>query len=196
METATFLQLAENIRNWRQRRGLSASALARAADVSKSTVSEIERGRGNPSLDTLWALARGLNVPLGFLVAGEPCRRSLRVVRRDEVPPVVHSTNGYISQLMLSAHSGGEIEIYAISLAEGTERISLGHGAGVTEHAIAVAGRVEIGPVSDIITLETGDLASFPANSQHVYRAVSGPASIISLHQYPPTTPGIADPGR
>ena len=41
---------------------MTLSALAARAGVAKSTVSLIERGQGNPSIDTVWALASALGV--------------------------------------------------------------------------------------------------------------------------------------
>ena len=48
--------VAVNVRKWRLRRIVSVSALARAAGVSKSTITEIDGERGNPSLKTLRAM--------------------------------------------------------------------------------------------------------------------------------------------
>src|ERR1022692_2726565 len=55
--------IARNLRRWRMTREMTLSALAEQAGVAKSTVSLIERGQGNPSIDTVWALAAALGVP-------------------------------------------------------------------------------------------------------------------------------------
>jgi transcriptional regulator with XRE-family HTH domain len=47
----------------RAEQGLSVSKLARAVGVSPSAVSQIERGQARPSVATLFALSRALNVP-------------------------------------------------------------------------------------------------------------------------------------
>ena len=175
--------------NWRQRRGMSVSALARAAGVSKSTVSELERHHGNPSLDTLWALARALDIPLGFLFSDHDAENVLRIVRQDDASVVTLEQPGYLARLMAAVDANGEIEVYVISMEDGVRRESDSHGFGVMEHAIVVEGEVEIGVGGDTARLATGDLITFAADQPHSYRADGGPARIVSIHQYPRSRP-------
>ncbi|MDU3936443.1 MAG: helix-turn-helix transcriptional regulator, partial [Serratia liquefaciens] len=56
--------LSAAIRRERERLGLSVTELARRAGIAKSTLSQLETGSGNPSLETLWALAMALDVPV------------------------------------------------------------------------------------------------------------------------------------
>ena len=49
--------LARSLKRRRLERAISLSELARRAGVSKATLSSLERGTGNPSVDTVWALA-------------------------------------------------------------------------------------------------------------------------------------------
>jgi transcriptional regulator with XRE-family HTH domain len=57
------------IRTLRQKRGFSQEELAERAQLHWTYVSEIERGRRNPSLNILGRLARALDVPLSRLMA-------------------------------------------------------------------------------------------------------------------------------
>jgi transcriptional regulator with XRE-family HTH domain len=59
--------VALNVRRHRERRRLSLSELASAAGVGKSTLSQIESSKANPSMETLWAIATAL------AVQGERC---------------------------------------------------------------------------------------------------------------------------
>lgn len=60
--------ISVSIRRERERGGLSMAELARRAGIAKSTLSQLESGAGNPSVETLWALAVALNVPFSRLV--------------------------------------------------------------------------------------------------------------------------------
>jgi transcriptional regulator with XRE-family HTH domain len=66
----------------RQRAGLSLTEVARRAGIAKSTLSQLEAGNGNPSLETLWALCVALNIPFARLM--EPDIKRLQVIRRGE----------------------------------------------------------------------------------------------------------------
>lgn len=57
------------IRRSREARGLSQEALADLAGVSRSFLSEVERGAASPSLDTMHKLAEALNESLSFLIS-------------------------------------------------------------------------------------------------------------------------------
>jgi len=65
--------LPRNFKRLRQQRGLTVAELSRLAvdrdgHVSRSTIRAIERGATNPTLSTVLALARALNVGIEALV--------------------------------------------------------------------------------------------------------------------------------
>lgn len=62
---------ARNVRKLRRLQELSQEALALAASMSRTYVSEIERGDRNVSIDNMGALADALGVPLKNLVDPE-----------------------------------------------------------------------------------------------------------------------------
>ena len=70
--TAPLHTIAAALRRERERHGISLAELARRAGIAKSTLSQLEAGAGNPSVETLWALAVALDVPFSRL------RRSTR----------------------------------------------------------------------------------------------------------------------
>lgn len=49
--------LSASIRREREKLGLTVTELAKRAGIAKSTLSQLEGGAGNPSLETLWSLA-------------------------------------------------------------------------------------------------------------------------------------------
>ncbi len=63
-------RLAGRVRVLRRRNGFSQEALARAADVSRTTIARIELNQGNPDLLTLGKLARALGVETSELLEG------------------------------------------------------------------------------------------------------------------------------
>src|SRR6478672_9476973 len=76
---APLAAIAASLRRERERTGLSLTELARRAGIAKSTLSQLESGAGNPSVETLWALGVALGVPFSQLV--EPPPPQVRVVR-------------------------------------------------------------------------------------------------------------------
>src|ERR671915_1904140 len=80
--TGPLSVIAAALRRERERHGISLTELARRAGIAKSTLSQLEAGTGNPSVETLWALAVVLDVPFSRLV--EPPRAPIHVLRAGE----------------------------------------------------------------------------------------------------------------
>lgn len=182
--------IARNLRRWRETRGMTLSTLAEQAGVAKSTVSLIERGQGNPSIDTVWSLAAALGVPFASLFHDEPPPDDVVVVREDDAAVVALDqagldTDGLVTRHMLTRTGGALIEIYTLALEEGAVRHAEAHVGGLFEHLIVAAGTVEIETGSFRELLHQGDLITFRADRPHTYRVVEGPARLVSVHEYP-----------
>jgi transcriptional regulator with XRE-family HTH domain len=175
--------LARNLRRTRLERAISLSQLARSSGVSKATLSGIERGMGNPSVDTVWALARALNVPFGELF--EESAVDAVSVRRIDEAQVVTCEGGFVGRRLLTRQGRGSLEIYILDLARYAKRDAAAHSPGVVEHVIVLAGRAEVGPDGEVAVLGEGDAMTFLADRPHHYRALDGPARLLSLTDYP-----------
>ncbi|OXM39141.1 transcriptional regulator, partial [Amycolatopsis thailandensis] len=62
-EGAPLDVIATSLRRERARTGLSLTEVAKRAGIAKSTLSQLESGAGNPSVETIWALCVALDVP-------------------------------------------------------------------------------------------------------------------------------------
>jgi transcriptional regulator with XRE-family HTH domain len=70
------------LHHWREKRGLSVRGLATLARVGFVTVSRVEHGRLNPSVDLLEKLARALKITMrDFFPVGWPSVRRSRQAR-------------------------------------------------------------------------------------------------------------------
>jgi transcriptional regulator with XRE-family HTH domain len=175
--------VATNIRALRQEAGMTLAELSAAAGLGKSTLAQLESGKGNPSVETLWALAAALRVPFGRLM--DEHRPATRVVRASEQPTVTAAETDQVGRLMAASHQRGTFEIYAMDLKGGGLRHADAHHAGVVEHLLVVTGRMRAGPESAPVDLEPGDLVTFSADVPHVYEAREGDAHYVLLMSYP-----------
>jgi transcriptional regulator with XRE-family HTH domain len=74
--------IGTRIRKLRRERELTVERLSELAGLSTGIVSQVERGKGNPSFATLAQLAHGLGMPVGRLFPSE--EHQTPVVRRTE----------------------------------------------------------------------------------------------------------------
>jgi transcriptional regulator with XRE-family HTH domain len=186
--------IARNLRRWRATREMTLAALAEQAGVAKSTVSLIERGHGNPSIDTVGALASALGVPFASLFHDESPADDMSLVRERDCPVIAVDEDGpegegLVVRHLLTRTGGALIEIYTIALAHGAVHHAEPHVTGLFEHVTVTSGRVEISTDSFTEVLHRGDLISFRADRAHSYRVLDGPVRLISLHEYPQRAP-------
>jgi transcriptional regulator with XRE-family HTH domain len=175
--------VAANVRSLRTQADMTLAELATAANLGKSTLAQLESGKGNPSVETLWAIAAALQVPFARIV--EETRPALRVVRASDVPPM-HSaeTPGWAGRLLTASHARASFDLYALDLEEGAVRHADAHHPGVVEHLVVVTGRLRAGPQDGPVMLSSGDLLTFGADVPHVYEALET-AHCVLLMAYP-----------
>jgi transcriptional regulator with XRE-family HTH domain len=177
-------RVAESVRAHRDRDGRSLAELAAAAGIGKSTLHAIETGDANPSIETIWALARALAVPFGELL--DPPAPAVRVVRAGEGPRIEAAEGaGMIAHLVATTARGARTEWYVLDLTAGPSRVADAHSGGTVEHVYVVHGRLRVGPASEGIELGPGDLATFPADVAHRYDALEDGTRALLLLEYP-----------
>ena len=73
--------IGQRLTYYREKKGLSISALARKCECSQSTISEIESGKlKNPSSKVIAAVASNLEISADTLLFGEPEKKSEKSV--------------------------------------------------------------------------------------------------------------------
>jgi transcriptional regulator with XRE-family HTH domain len=174
--------LAANLRRLRIARRLSLSELARATSISKATLSSIENGRVNPTVDTLAGLAGALRVSIAELLEELP-PGEVRIVRKAQAR--ISQLDGIPRRSLDELSVDGELRVAEISLAAGQARELDARPVGSRAHVFVVEGKLIAGPVERITELAGGDYASFPTDVPHVYEAGREPARALLLSQSP-----------
>ena len=179
--------IAANLHRLRTTRRLSLAALANRADVAKATLANLEQGRGNPTIETLWSLALALGVAFSDLL--EDRRETATVlVRAQQGARVRGSTPGGKLDLRLldRIERGGLVEVFDMFLPAGTGHLGSPHGSGVVERVFVHEGTITVGPASDPLTLGPGDYARYSGDGPHVYRSADEDCRGVLLVGYPP----------
>lgn len=165
--TQAAAEVGRRLRALRVERGLSLSELARRAGVGKGTLSELETGRRNPTLDTLFALTSALRLPLSAaLPAGRP-----------EAPDAV----GTAVQAWLVDQSPG-VDVYRLRVEPGPVQCSDPHAPGVREQVLVVSGRLRLADGDAV--LEAGQSLDYAGDEPHVWEALE-PVSALLVMRYP-----------
>jgi transcriptional regulator with XRE-family HTH domain len=158
--------LAANLRRMRIARRLSLSELARATGMSKATLSSVESGRSNPTVETLASLAAALRVSLSELLE-EPPLGEVRTVR--------HLDSIEEEGIGLNARTWEPRQV------EEPEPGPAGSRAGV----YVLEGKLIAGPVERVTELSTGDYTSFPVDAPYLFEAGRTAARALVLTYAP-----------
>lgn len=175
--------IAAAVRRERERAGLSLTELARRAGLAKSTLSQLETGNGNPSVETLWALGVALGVPFSQLVTAPTPR--VQVIRAGHGPRL-HSAHAAFAGTLLAAGSRhARRDLYLVEVGAGAVREAEAHPPGSVEHLVVAAGRLRTGPTDAPVDLGPGDYASFPGDVPHRYAALAGDTWAVLVMEHP-----------
>ena len=156
---------------------LSLSALAAQAGLAKSTLSQLEAGKGNPSVETMWAIATSLGIPVSALFEGASQERTL--IRAQDGTAMRSEQSDYAVVLLNRGNADQRRDLFRVTLAAGAIRHSEPHPPGTVEHAVVCQGQIELGLPDEIVRLSVGDYFRFPGDVPHSYAAPEGPALLM-----------------
>jgi XRE family transcriptional regulator, regulator of sulfur utilization len=154
-------------------RGMSLSELARRAGIGKGSLSEIESGQRNPTLDTLYAVAGPLGVPLTALLGEAAGTEGSGEFLHAQILHVEHHDDGATT------------EVVWLRVLPGGVRTSPAHGPGVVEHVHVVTGDLRAGPVGAEQVATQGESLQWISDRDHTYRSAAGATAVLTIHSPP-----------
>lgn len=162
-------RFGEKLRSVRERKGLTLKTVAQEAGVSESLVSQIERNKVSPAIDTLLNLADVLDINLEFLFEEYRKDHPVKVIRKDDRRKI--KDDEVIYEEVARAQEKDDknaLESYIISIPQGgtTHRGSYGHLG--YEFGFILSGQADFHYESLVYNLTEGDSISFSASSPHV----------------------------
>jgi XRE family transcriptional regulator, regulator of sulfur utilization len=169
----------------RKKRGLTLETLATTSGVSRSMLSQIERGGASPTFSTLWNITQALGLSLADL-NGEPCDIPPIDILLGHNTPEITTTDKLCTLRILSpTEATGKTEWYLLTLAKGGILSSDPHVQGTTEHLTVFDGRIEISSAGQEALVESGETARYAAAVAHAIRNI-GPndarALLVVMH--------------
>jgi transcriptional regulator with XRE-family HTH domain len=176
--------------------GLTVRGLASRSGVSSSMISDVERALKSPTISTLAALSKALEMPLSTLVESRTPAR-MRVVKASERQWLVESGTGAKRDRFLPAVAGSEVEFLRYVV---PPRTLVGpfpaHAPGTIEHVYVAAGTVRVTLGDDVADLQAGDSCSCYADLAHGFDNRDGeiPAELFIVVE--PPRASISDRSR
>ncbi len=164
-------RFGEKLRAVRERRGLTMREVAEKAGLSESLISQIERNRVSPAIDTLLSLVEVLDIDLEYIFADFRKERAVHIVRANERQTLVLPGVSY--QRLVMAGLPDEIhgfEALLIEIQPGCQKGNIEYGHPGRELGIIIQGDGEFQIGHQVYPLATGDSISFEADIPHIVR--------------------------
>lgn len=169
-------RLPARLKETRRAQGLSLEAVANLSGVSRSMVSQIERGESSPTIATLWNLTRALQVDFAGLLDGGAEKDQMILLRAADVPCIDNMGQGCRIRILSPPEDAGQHEIYDLRFERGGALNSQPHARGALEQLTVIDGRLQVASGSAVNQLGVGDTARYAADVPHAITAPDGPA--------------------
>jgi transcriptional regulator with XRE-family HTH domain len=159
--------VCRRVRQLRTQRGWSLESLAANCGVSRSMLSQIERGQANPTLAVALRIAHAFELSLGELVDSPKPSSAIEVIRASNPAFHYRSDRDCRVRTLSPLHLEKDVEFYEVRLSPGGELRSAAHFQGTREFLTVQRGRIRVESAEDQIDLDRGDSASYRADVPH-----------------------------
>ncbi len=181
-----------NIRQLRTSAGLTLTALAAKADLTKSTLSKIETGQVSAPISTFIRIADALGVQLAdfFMEATSPPLYVLTRKGKGQVITRDGSKFGYAYEALGLEMHRHQIQPFLLTVHPGDEGATFRHGG--QEFIYVLSGRIEFTVGTDVLTLRPGDSLFFDPMQEHRVQVVgTKPAQFLAIFSQEHPAPSL-----
>lgn len=168
MKPAPPPQIGANIQRIRKEQQLTLEALAERSGVSRAMLSQIESDKVNPTVLTIYKIARGLEVELDAILKGgwERARR-FAVTHDHEVATLDTSRNGPHIKVYSPLNMAEDLEIYQLTFDPGSALVSGPHAPRSEEFLTVITGSVRVTAGEKRADLGPGDFVVYHCDIDH-----------------------------
>lgn len=170
--------LAQRIREFRRKRGMTLEQLAERSQLTQSVLSKVENSRVTPSLAALSRISEALGVTLADLVSGIDEQRRMLVVRRKERPVAERdrSNPSFVYRSLAPTRRTKLMEPYILEIPPGKPREDLQSHEG-EELLLVLKGTVDLECGNEECRLAAGDAVYLEATEKH---RISNPSNTLA----------------
>lgn len=169
--------ISVNLKRIRKARNLSLDIIAEQTGVSKSMLSQIERGSANPSIGVLGKITSGLRIEFEDLIRS-PYMDTCKVNVKHTVP-IKHVEGQYKVWNCFPYQDNHQIEIYRIEIAPGQVYEAGSHGMHTREYISMSEGKLEIALGRESYLVYEDECFRFESDRFHQYKNVGNDVCVF-----------------
>ncbi|HEX2175926.1 MAG TPA: XRE family transcriptional regulator [Nocardioidaceae bacterium] len=181
-------RLGARLREARRAQRKTLAQVAQESGLTKGFVSKLENDQSSASVASLLRLCEALAIPIGSLFESSVGQ----VVRHGEYPPIAFGGTG-MREYLLTPRSERRVQAILSEIepdgGSGEARYTL---PTEVEFVLVLAGEIDIDLAGQPLRLAAGDSLTFPAATEHAFRALGpDPAQVLWV-----VTPALPDQTR
>ncbi|GLS25926.1 DNA-binding protein [Marinibactrum halimedae] len=160
--------LCVRVAQLRKQHKMTLDQLAATSGVSRSMLSQIERGQANPTLAVTFRIAQAFGISIGELVDVPGNNPSIEVVHGDDPKNLFRSDDDCHIRTLSPMHMEKNVEFYELRLGPNASLASAPHFEGTRELLTITQGNAQVTSGEDVCKLTTGDSAHYRADMDHI----------------------------
>lgn len=163
--------IGKNLSELRKDRGYSFDQMSHLTGVSKSMLSQIEKGQKTPTVNILWKIAHGLNVAPSLLM--EENKSSIQIIKENKSKILVDDDGKYETAPFIPFNKDRKFEVYKMALKPGCIHKSEPHFKHMSEYVFVCSGKLKIEVENNLYEVKAGEAIIFPGDLHHSYENIS-----------------------
>ena len=161
-------RLGANISALREKKNLSLAELSDRSGVPQGMLTQIEQEKKNPTVATVWKIAKALDFSLqGIIGELDEQERLFEILRKDDAPVLTADDGSYTIRITSPVNMKDSLEMYHLVFKPGGALRSAPHYPGTEEFLTVVKGRLKIRSAKTTAELFYGDSARYLADVKH-----------------------------
>ena len=173
--------LCDKVKQLRKKKGWTLEQLSVASGVSRSMLSQIERGQANPTLTVTCRIAQAFSISIGELVNEPWAESSIEVIRHDDPAFLYRSDDSCKIRTLSPLNMEKNIEFYEVTIKPKACLKSAAHFEGAREFITVEKGSIKIESGNDSCKLRKGDSAHYRGDVDHVIHNVGTKEAVCFL---------------
>lgn len=159
--------LQDRVTLLRKKNKLTLDQLAAHSGVSRSMLSQIERGQANPTLAVTFRIAQAFDISIGELVEQAGSSANIDIVHADDPNNLFRADKECKIRTLSPLHMEKNVEFYELRIAAKASLKSGAHFEGARELLTVTQGSAKVESGSTQCSLGIGDSAHYRADLEH-----------------------------
>jgi transcriptional regulator with XRE-family HTH domain len=159
--------LQDRVTLLRKKNKLTLNQLASLSGVSRSMLSQIERGQANPTLAVTFRIAQAFGISIGELIEQVGSSANIDIVHADDPNNLFRTDKECKIRTLSPLHTEKSVEFYELKIAAKSSLQSAAHFEGARELLTVTKGTASIESGTTHCVLGVGDTAHYRADVEH-----------------------------